>query len=150
MRAPMTNAFTSPVRASGLIMIEVLVAIVLVLVGLMGLVGLQARAHQGEMEAYQRTQALVLLRDMVDSIEAHRRGGDVLWPHHGNRRAVRRNRWHAALICNATALPRPTKRRSTPSAYGMTCYWGRAKLPVEATSVRDQWSRLRLTGSRSR
>ncbi len=72
MPAPMTKALMSPVRASGLIMIEVLVAIVLVLVGLMGLVGLQARAHQGEMEAYQRTQALVLLRDMVDSIEAHR------------------------------------------------------------------------------
>jgi type IV pilus assembly protein PilV len=57
---------------SGLILIEVLVALVLVLLGLMGLVGLQARAHQGEMESYQRSQALVLLRNMVDSIEAHR------------------------------------------------------------------------------
>src|SRR5689334_10269557 len=59
-------------RSSGLIMIEVLVALVLVLLGLMGLIGLQARAHEGEMESYQRAQALVLLRDMVDSIEAHR------------------------------------------------------------------------------
>lgn len=59
-------------RSSGLIMIEVLVALVLVLLGLMGLIGMQARAHEGEMEAYQRSQALVLLRDMVDSIEAHR------------------------------------------------------------------------------
>jgi type IV pilus assembly protein PilV len=59
-------------RAAGLIMIEVLVALVLVLLGLMGLIGLQSRAHDGEMESYQRTQALVLLRDMVDSIEAHR------------------------------------------------------------------------------
>jgi type IV pilus assembly protein PilV len=58
--------------SSGLIMIEVLVALVLVLLGLMGLIGMQARAHEGEMEAYQRSQALVLLRDMVDSIEAHR------------------------------------------------------------------------------
>ena len=53
-------------------MIEVLVALVIVLLGILGLVGLQARALQGETEAYQRTQALVLLRAMVDSIEAHR------------------------------------------------------------------------------
>jgi type IV pilus assembly protein PilV len=53
-------------------MIEVLVALVVVLLGILGLVGLQARAHQGEMEAYQRSQALILLRDMVDSIESHR------------------------------------------------------------------------------
>lgn len=53
-------------------MIEVLVALVIVLLGILGLVGLQARAHQGETEAYQRTEALVLLRAMVDSIEAHR------------------------------------------------------------------------------
>ena len=53
-------------------MIEVLVALVIVLLGILGLVGLQSRAHQGETEAYQRTEALVLLRAMVDSIEAHR------------------------------------------------------------------------------
>jgi type IV pilus assembly protein PilV len=53
-------------------MIEVLVALALVLIGILGLVGLQARAHQGETEAYQRTQALVLARDMVDRIETHR------------------------------------------------------------------------------
>jgi type IV pilus assembly protein PilV len=68
----MNSRFKSPRRHSGLIMIEVLVALVVVLLGILGLVGLQARAHQGEMEAYQRTQALVLLRDMVDSIESHR------------------------------------------------------------------------------
>jgi type IV pilus assembly protein PilV len=68
-------------RSSGLIMIEVQVALVIVLLGILGLVGLQARAHQGETEAYQRTQALVLLRAMVDSIEAHRQAatcfGDI-------------------------------------------------------------------------
>jgi type IV pilus assembly protein PilV len=58
--------------AAGFIMIEVLVALALVLIGILGLVGLQSRAHQGEMEAYQRTQALVFMRDMVDRIETHR------------------------------------------------------------------------------
>ena len=53
-------------------MIEVLVSLVIVLFGILGLVGLQARAYQGETESYQRTQALVLMRAMVDSIEAHR------------------------------------------------------------------------------
>jgi type IV pilus assembly protein PilV len=95
----------SPVRASGLIMIEVLVAFVLVLVGLTGFVGLQARAHQGEMEAYQRTQALVLVRDMVDGIEAHRQAarcfGDITTgsgePYVGTGRAP-------PTLCNATGV----------------------------------------------
>lgn len=71
-RAQMNNRRQARPRMSGLIMIEVLVSLVLVLLGILGLVGLQARAIQGETESYQRTQALVLLRAMVDSIEAHR------------------------------------------------------------------------------
>jgi len=55
-----------------MIMIEVLVAIVIILLSLVGLVGLQARTQRAEMEAYQRTQALVLVRAMVDSLETHR------------------------------------------------------------------------------
>ena len=68
----MNNRINACGRASGLIMIEVLVSLVIVLFGILGLVGLQARAYQGETESYQRTQALVLMRAMVDSIEAHR------------------------------------------------------------------------------
>ena len=81
MTAPMIERNLSAARSSGFLLIEVLVALALVLIGLLGLVGLQARVHQGEMEAYQRTQALVLLRDMVDRIEAHRQAapcfGDI-------------------------------------------------------------------------
>jgi type IV pilus assembly protein PilV len=57
---------------AGFTLIEVLVALVVLLVGLLGLVGLQARGQQAEMESYQRTQALVLLQDMVDRINANR------------------------------------------------------------------------------
>ena len=53
-------------------MLEALVTLVLLLFGLLGLVALQARAQQAETESYQRVQALVLLRDMADRINANR------------------------------------------------------------------------------
>ncbi|MGH8571903.1 MAG: type IV pilus modification protein PilV [Gammaproteobacteria bacterium] len=56
----------------GFAMVEVLVSIAIILVGLLGLAGLQARAQEAEMESYQRAQALVLLQDMVDRINANR------------------------------------------------------------------------------
>jgi type IV pilus assembly protein PilV len=60
-------------RQEGTSMIEVLVAIVIVVVGLLGLAGLQSRATLAEMESFQRAQALILLQDMVDRINANRR-----------------------------------------------------------------------------
>jgi type IV pilus assembly protein PilV len=59
-------------RQLGFTMIEVLVTLVILLFGLLGLVGLQTRAQVAETESYQRTQALVLLRDMADRISANR------------------------------------------------------------------------------
>jgi type IV pilus assembly protein PilV len=60
-------------KNAGFSLIEVLVALVILLVGLLGLAGLQVRAQQAEMESYQRAQALVLLQDMVDRINANRK-----------------------------------------------------------------------------
>ena len=57
---------------SGTSMIEVLVTLVILLVGLLGIMGLQVRAHQAELESYQRVQALVLLQDMVDRLNSNR------------------------------------------------------------------------------
>ncbi|HET7728886.1 MAG TPA: type IV pilus modification protein PilV [Usitatibacter sp.] len=57
----------------GTSMIEVLVAIVIVVVGLLGLAGLQSRAALAEMESFQRAQALVLLQDMADRLNANRK-----------------------------------------------------------------------------
>jgi type IV pilus assembly protein PilV len=54
-------------------MLEVLVALVIVVLGLLGLAGLQARIQAAELEAYQRTQALVLLQDMVDRLTTNRK-----------------------------------------------------------------------------
>ncbi len=53
-------------------MLEVLVAIVITVFGLLGLIGIQAMAHQAELESYQRAQALILLNDIVERINANR------------------------------------------------------------------------------
>lgn len=57
----------------GVTMIEVLVALLILTVGLLGVAGLQARMQTAEVEAFQRAQAVVLLQDMVDRINANRR-----------------------------------------------------------------------------
>ena len=59
-------------RQRGATMIEVLVTIVIVSFGLLGMAGLQSRLQVSEMEAYQRSQALVLLNDMANRITTNR------------------------------------------------------------------------------
>jgi type IV pilus assembly protein PilV len=56
----------------GFSMIEVLITIVILAVGLLGLAGLQARALTSQMESYQRSQALILVKDMENRINANR------------------------------------------------------------------------------
>ena len=56
----------------GFTLIEILVTVVILAVGLLGLGALQVRVQQAELEAYQRIQALTLLSDMVDRINANR------------------------------------------------------------------------------
>ena len=60
-------------RNTGFSMIEVLITIVILMIGLLGLAGLQTKALTAQMEAYQRSQALILLKDMVDRISANRK-----------------------------------------------------------------------------
>ena len=54
----------------GATMIEVLITIVILAFGLLGLVGLQAKVQLAEVESYQRAQAVVLLNDMADRLNA--------------------------------------------------------------------------------
>jgi type IV pilus assembly protein PilV len=71
----MTNLNLRPNRGivqSGFTMIEVLITFIILVVGLLGLIGLQARTQQAELESYQRGQALVLLQDIVDRMNANR------------------------------------------------------------------------------
>src|SRR5690349_25095266 len=57
----------------GFTMIEVLVSIIVLAVGLLGMAGLAARTLNAEYESYQRAQALILLADMVDKVNANRK-----------------------------------------------------------------------------
>lgn len=60
-------------KCAGFGLLEVLVAMVILLSGLLGLAGLLTRSQQFEMESYQRAQALTLLQDMADRINANRK-----------------------------------------------------------------------------
>ena len=71
---------TSRTRQAGVSLIEVLVSVVIVVLGLLGLAGLQSHAAVAEMEAFQRAQALVLLQDMVDRVNATRLIKDLETP----------------------------------------------------------------------
>lgn len=53
-------------------MIEVLVTLVVIAFGLLGMAGMQARLQVSEVEAYQRSQALLLLNDMANRIAVNR------------------------------------------------------------------------------
>lgn len=57
---------------AGTTMLEVLVTVVIISIGLLGLAGLQSKLQVSEMEAYQRSQALLLLDDMANRITINR------------------------------------------------------------------------------
>jgi len=56
----------------GVSLIEVLVTVVILTFGLLGLAGMQSRLQVSEIEAYQRSQALLLLDDMANRINTNR------------------------------------------------------------------------------
>lgn len=62
-------------RQAGMTMLEVLITLVILAFGLLGLAGLHLKIQTLDMEAYQRAQAILLLRDMVQRIKAN--SGDV-------------------------------------------------------------------------
>lgn len=59
-------------KNAGFSLVEVLVTIVILMVGLLGLAGLQGFALTSQLESYQRSQALILLKDMEGRINANR------------------------------------------------------------------------------
>ena len=59
-------------RQRGVLLIEVLVTLVIVSIGLLGLAGVQIHIQRAELDAYQRSQALLLLSDMVSRISTNR------------------------------------------------------------------------------
>jgi type IV pilus assembly protein PilV len=61
------------ISETGFTLIEVLVALIVITFGLLGLAALQGRALKAESEAYYRIQAMLLLEDMADRLNANRR-----------------------------------------------------------------------------
>jgi len=61
---------------TGFTLIELLVSLIILLVGLLGMAGLQTRTQHAEMESYQRSQALILIQDIVDRLNANREVAD--------------------------------------------------------------------------
>ena len=68
-----------PGRQAGTSMIEVLISIVIVVLGLLGLAGLQSRAQLAEAESFQRAQAVILLQDMVERIQANKKAASTAY-----------------------------------------------------------------------
>lgn len=63
-------------RQSGVTLVEVLITVVVSSIGLLGMAALQARGQMAEVESYQRAQALVLLEDMANRMNANRQFRD--------------------------------------------------------------------------
>lgn len=59
-------------REAGVTLIEVLVAVLVLAIGMIGTVGLQGVAKYGNFEALQRTQAVLIARDIAERMSANR------------------------------------------------------------------------------
>jgi type IV pilus assembly protein PilV len=57
---------------AGALMIEVLITIMVLIIGLLGLMQLQSRLQKSEVESYQRSQALMLAKDMSSRLSTNR------------------------------------------------------------------------------
>lgn len=63
----------------GMSLLEVLISIVIISIGLLGVAALQGKSQRAELESYQRTQALLLVRDMVSRMNLNRVAIDCYW-----------------------------------------------------------------------
>ncbi|MCU6433493.1 type IV pilus modification protein PilV [Undibacterium sp. Jales W-56] len=60
-----------PRHQHGTSLLEVLITLVILAFGLLGLAGLQSKLHTAELESYQRVQAVLLLSDITERINAN-------------------------------------------------------------------------------
>lgn len=68
---PMTRIRHRSRREAGITLLEVLITIIILAFGLLGLASLQMKIQLAETESYQRAEALVLLRDMVERMQRY-------------------------------------------------------------------------------
>lgn len=58
-------------NVSGFTLIEVLIAVVIIAFGLLGIGAFQSKVSMGELESFQRSQAIMLLNDMTERMYAN-------------------------------------------------------------------------------
>jgi type IV pilus assembly protein PilV len=113
---------TRQTSSQGFSLIEILVTLVIIMLGLLGLLGVQMRSHQVEMESYQRTQALLLMSDIVQRINA-------------NRKVAR------CYAVTDPALGAPYLGAGNAAATGCTA-WGTTALQTRAVADLTAWDAL--------
>ncbi|MBK5204370.1 MAG: type IV pilus modification protein PilV [Polaromonas sp.] len=120
----MTNpTFKQRQIQQGSSLIEVLVTLVILMLGLLGLVGLMLQSQRSQMESYQRVQALVVLQDMVNRINANRKVADCY-----------------AVTTAADGSP----FLGTGSALTPACALGTAEQQARAVQDMTEWNNLLL------
>jgi type IV pilus assembly protein PilV len=67
------HPFLARRRQQGATLIEILVTLVILLLGLLGLTAVSSRSHMAELESFQRIQALELVQDMAERMNANRK-----------------------------------------------------------------------------
>ena len=146
-------------RATGSAMIEVLIAILVTAFALLALANLQGRAMVGEVEAYGRSQALVLAQDMVNRINANRKnaaayvltgfiGGAATCPNPAGTTVVDKDlcEWQAALngtseiTAAAKSIGGATTARgcivaTAPNSYLVTVVWQGSRKTSDAINA---------------
>ena len=60
-------------KSRGFSLLEILVAVLILAIGLLGMAGLQLVATRSVQESFQRSQAILLMQDMVDRINVNRK-----------------------------------------------------------------------------
>lgn len=112
----------------GSTLIEVLVTMVILMVGLLGLVGLMVQSQRGQVEAYQRVQALVVLQDMVNRININRKSASC----------------YAVTTSASAGTPFVGATGTGAATLPITCATGTAE--QQATAIRDmtEWNALLL------
>lgn len=98
----MTSQTTTHER--GFALLEVLVAMLITAFGILGYIGLQAKTAVANLEAYQRSQALILVDDMAQRINLNRANA-------------------ASYIGNSIGVADPGNCGTTPGAARDICEW---------------------------
>ena len=112
-----------PRRAQrGATLIEILVSLIILLIGLLGLIGVMVQSQRGQVESYQRVQALLLVQDMVARINTNRVAAD----------------------CYVTATPLGTENNTVPDASACAATGVTASQKARTTQDLIDWKALLL------